>query len=72
MTTGLGWTATQLATFDELCRLVTRRGHGITLLQLGDAGALARALDQEDVDRGLVEQLAARLGLEAGEMEALP
>lgn len=62
--------ATGHARFDRLCRLVAERttGRGITLAQLGDAHALARALDAEAVDRERVEALAVRLELSAGEL----
>ena len=49
--------------FDALCRAVAARGKGLTLQQIGDAGALARELSEPDTDR--VEVLREQLGLEA-------
>lgn len=59
-----------LTTFDRLCKAVQAKDPpGITLTQLGDAGALARELGKDDPDPERVELFRERLGLEPGEVE---
>lgn len=52
------------ARFDAVCRAVAADRRGITLLQLGQAHALARELESEDPDQERVGDLCARLGID--------
>lgn len=59
-----------LTTFDAICKSVQAKDPpGITLTQLGDAGALARELGKDDPDPERVELFRERLGLDPGEVE---
>ena len=51
--------------FDLICKAVAARGKGLTLSQIGDAGALARELSKSETDRERVGLLRDRLGIEA-------
>ena len=55
--------ATTMAEFDTICATVAARGSGLTLHQIGDAGALARELTKSAPDMDRVEFLQDRLGL---------
>ena len=60
--------AAAMRRFDAICKTLAARGSGLTLSQIGDAGALARVLagppDSTVSDApGLVELLRTRLGL---------
>ena len=55
--------------FDLVCKLLAARGRGLTLLQIGDAAALAEELEKSDPDSERVELRRARLGLEAAELD---
>lgn len=58
-----------LTTFDRLCKAVQAKDPpGITLTQLGNAGALARELGKDEPDPEKVELFTKRLGLEPGEV----
>ena len=57
--------ATAMALFDRFCRAVAARGKGLSLGQIGDAGALSRELSSPDPDPEKVELLRSRLGLES-------
>lgn len=56
------------ARFDRLVSLVSSRGTGITLKEIGAAGALARELEAEQPSPKRVEALAGRLGLPPDEV----
>ena len=49
--------------FDAICKTVAERGSGLTMKQIGDAGALARELAESNPDPDRVEFLENRLGL---------
>lgn len=56
--------------FDRLCKLTARRtdGPGLTLMEIGVCGDLARELESSDPDRERVAALAADLGLDVEEV----
>ncbi len=53
--------------FDEICKLVGARGKGLSLSDLGDAHALARAERDPNPDAGTIRFLRGRLGLDEGD-----
>ena len=61
--------AAALDRFDLICKAVAARGSGLTLSQIGDAGALARELSKPEPDTAMVKSLRDQLGLEASEID---
>ena len=59
----IGMDAPTMERFNAFCTVVAARGEGLTLAQIGGAGALARELAKADPDIGKVESLQDRLGL---------
>ena len=55
--------AQAMAKFDLICKAVAARGKGLTMVQIGDAAALAGELEKADPDPGRVEVLRDRLEL---------
>ena len=55
--------------FDAICKAVAARGRGLTLSEIGDAGALSRELSSPDPNTERLEALRARLGLEPSEVD---
>ena len=49
--------------FDAICATVAKRGSGLTMQQIGNAGALARELSKSDPDPERLKFLQDRLGL---------
>lgn len=56
-----------MARYDQICRTIAKRGTGLTLSQLGDAHALARAEQEPTPDAGSIRFLRGRLRLDEGE-----
>lgn len=67
---GLVMDAAETERFTAICRVASLRtsGGGLTLAQLGDAGALAREMESPEPDSERVEQLAARLAVDPEEL----
>ena len=63
--------AAALEAIERICGIVGARGRGLTLSQLGDARALAEALDDPEPDPERVQTLAARLDVEDALREGL-